>query len=295
MTAPDEPRIAAWDRRVDWWLTGLAVLFLIAYAWQVLDTSPGPVRRAVLDAVITGTWVLFALDYAVRLALARRRLRYVRTHLLDLVILALPMFRQLRALRVITVISVLNRQLRGDFRGRVAVYVTGSVVLVGFVASLAVLDAERDAPDASITTFGDAVWWTLTTISTVGYGDRYPVTFEGRLVAASLMVAGIALLGVVTGSIASWFVETVRRTGAEVSEEIAEEVEQELEEVSADVGRTEAQLAAVLAELRTISARLDALERDRRGGTTSPDPDRSAPSVRPSAWGRPDRSGPAQR
>lgn len=258
-----ESRIAAWDRRVDWWLTGLAVVFLAAYAWQVLDTSLAPRWHAVLEIVLTGTWVVFGIDYVVRIALARRRWRFVRTHLLDLVILTLPMFRQLRALRLITVISVLNRQLRGDFRGRVAVYVAGSVVLVGFVASLAVLDAERNAPDASITTFGEAVWWTLTTISTVGYGDRYPVTFEGRAVAASLMVTGIALLGVVTASLAAWFVETVRRTGAEISEEIAEGVEQELEEVSADVGRTEAQLAAVLAELRAISARLDALERGR--------------------------------
>ncbi|HYH33152.1 MAG TPA: ion channel [Pseudonocardia sp.] len=249
----DEPRIAAWDRRVDWWLTGLAVVFLVAYAWQVLDTSLGPAGRAALEVVITGTWVLFGLDYLVRIGLARRRWRFVRTHLLDLVILALPMFRQLRALRVITVLTVLNRQLHDDVRGRVVFYVVGSVVLIGFVASLAVLDAERNAPDASITTFGDAVWWTLTTISTVGYGDRYPITAEGRLVAASLMVAGIALLGVVTASIASWFVENLRRSGAEV--------ERELGEVSADVGRTEAQLAAVLAQLREINSRLDALER----------------------------------
>jgi voltage-gated potassium channel len=154
------------------------------------------------------------------------------------------------------VVSVLNRQLRDDARGRVVFYVVGSVVLIGFVASLAVLEAERYAPDASITTFGEAVWWTITTISTVGYGDRYPVTAEGRLVAASLMVAGIALLGVVTASLASWFVENLRRSGAAV--------ERELDEVSADVNRAEAQLAAVLAELRAINARLDALERSRR-------------------------------
>ena len=138
------------------------------------------------------------------------------------------MFRQLRALRLVTVISVLNRQLRDDVRGRVAVYVASTVTLVGFVAAIAVLDAERDAPDASITTFGDAVWWTLTTISTVGYGDRYPVTLEGRCVAAALMVAGIALLGVVTASIASWFVENLRRAGEQVAEdveEVAEDVE----------------------------------------------------------------------
>ena len=105
------------------------------------------------------------------------------------------MFRPLRALRVVTVISVLNRQLRDDARGPVAVYVGATVALVGFVAALAVLEAERNAPDASITTFGEALWWTITTLSTVGYGDRYPVTLEGRLVAATLMVAGIALLG----------------------------------------------------------------------------------------------------
>jgi voltage-gated potassium channel len=259
MASPDlvaEPRIAAWDRRVDWWLTGLAALFLAAYAWQVLDTSLTPAGRNALEAVLTGTWVLFALDYVVRIALARRRWHFVRTHLLDLAILALPMFRQLRALRLITVVSVLNRQLRDDARGRVVFYVVGAVALIGFVASLAVLDAERYAPDASITTFGDAVWWTMTTISTVGYGDRYPVTSEGRLVAVSLMVAGIALLGVVTASIASWFVENLRRSRAEV--------ERELDEVSADVNRAEAQLAAVLAELRAINSRLDALERTSR-------------------------------
>jgi voltage-gated potassium channel len=255
----EEPRIAAWDRRVDWPLTALAVAFLVGYAWQVLDTSMAPAAQTALNVGLTAVWVLFGLDYLVRIALARRRWRFVATHLLDLVILLLPMLRQLRALRVVTVITVLNRQLRADFRGRVLIYVAGTVALVGFVASLAVLDAERDAPEASITTFGDAVWWTLTTISTVGYGDRYPVTFEGRLVAATLMVAGIALLGVVTASIASWFVENLRRASAGAAEDVTEEV--------AEAGeRTSAQLAQVLAELRAISARLDELERERRVG-----------------------------
>ena len=253
----DEPRVAAWDRRVDWWLTALALLFLAGYAWSVLDRGLGPAGRDALEAVLTGTWVLFGLDYLVRLWLAERKLRFIGRHLLDLAILLLPMFRQLRVLRLVTVISVLNRQLRDDVRGRVAVYVASTVALVGFVAALAVLDAERDAPGASITTFGDAVWWTLTTISTVGYGDRYPVTLEGRCVAAALMVAGIALLGVVTASIASWFVENLRRAGEQVADEV-EEVAEDVERSSAVV---EAQLAAVLTELRTLNARLGALER----------------------------------
>lgn len=246
----DEPLIAAWDRRVDWPLTALAAAFLGLYAWQILDRTMAPWLHATLDVVLTTIWVVLGLDYVVRVVLARRRWRYVGTHILDLLILVVPMFRPLRALRVVTVIGVLNRQLRDDFRGRIAVYVVGTVTIVGFVAALAVLEAERDAPDATITTFGEAIWWTITTISTVGYGDRYPVTVEGRLVAATLMVAGIALLGVVTASIASWFVANLRSSAAEA----AAQTERELDETSA-------QLAEVLAELRTVTARLDAMER----------------------------------
>lgn len=248
----DEPRIAAWDRRVDWPLTGLAVVFLAVYTWQVLQRSLSPGAHEALDVVLTVVWVLLGVDYLVRIALARRRWRYVGTHVLDLLILLLPVLRPLRALRVVTVIGVLNRQLRDDFRGRVAVYVVGTVTLVGFVSALGVLDAERDAPGATITTFGEALWWTITTISTVGYGDRYPVTFEGRVVAATLMIAGIALLGVVTASIASWFLANIRSTAAEAARITEDELR-----------ATSAQLTEVLAELRAVSGRLAELERDR--------------------------------
>ena len=240
----DEPRVAAWNRRLDWPLTALALVFLAVYAWSVLDRSIPPAGRDALEAVFTGIWVVFGLDYLIRVALARRRVRYVLSHLPDLAILLLPMLRQLRILRLVTVLTVLNRQLRDDARGRVALYVAGTVTLVGLIAALAVLDAERDAPDASITTFGDALWWTITTISTVGYGDRYPVTVQGRVVAGALMVAGIALLGVVTASIASWFVESVRASDREAE-------------------RVEAQLAEVLAELKAVRAQLDAVAPDR--------------------------------
>jgi voltage-gated potassium channel Kch len=81
--------------------------------------------------------------------------------------------------------------------------------------SLAVLDAERGKPGANITTFGDALWWATTTVTTVGYGDRFPTTGQGRLIAGLLMLGGIALLGVVTASLASWLLDRVR----EVEEE----------------------------------------------------------------------------
>ncbi len=237
----DEPRVDAWNRRLDWPLTALAVVFLGSYAWSVLDTSLDERAQDGFELLFQVIWVLFGIDYLARVYLARRRWRFVGTHIPDLVVLLLPMFRQLRALRLIIAIGILNRELRADFRGRVAIYVGVTVVLVCLVASLAVLDAERDAPNATITSFGDALWWTITTISTVGYGDRYPTTGLGRLVAVGLMVVGIALLGVVTASVAAFFVSR-------------------LQDVQQAEERTEATLSDVLAELREVRARLDLLD-----------------------------------
>lgn len=75
-----------------------------------------------------------------------------------------------------------------------------------FLGALAVLDAERAVDDANIKSLGDAVWWAYPTVTTVGYGDHYPVTTSGRVVAVALMVVGIALVGSVTAAVAAWFI-----------------------------------------------------------------------------------------
>jgi voltage-gated potassium channel len=239
----EEPRLHRWRQRTDWPLTGLAALFLCCYAVQVLYTSATPAFTMVVEVLIWLTWSLFVVDYVIRFCLARRKLRFVARNPFDLAVVLLPMLRQLRALRVLTVVTLLNRRLIHSLQQRVALYASGATLLVGLCASLAVLDAERGAPDATITDFPDAAWWTLTTITTVGYGDRYPVTGEGRLVAATLMVGGIALLGVVTGLVASWLVRTL--SGAE---EVAE----------ARTAAAVSELRAELAELRRELAERDA-------------------------------------
>jgi voltage-gated potassium channel len=121
--------------------------------------------------------------------------------------LVLPMLLPLRALRVLVALGHMNTSAKTTFHGRAAVYISGAVPLVVFVAALASLDAERSNPDANITTFGDALWWSCTTITTVGYGDFFPVTAQGRFIAVALMIAGITMLGVVTAALASWFIE----------------------------------------------------------------------------------------
>jgi len=170
------------------------------------------------------TWAMFVLDYLIRVALAEHCGRYVTHHLLDLAVTALPLLRPL--LRLAALPSVLNRHATANLRGRVAIYVAGGSALLAFCGSLAVLDAERDKPEANITTFGDAIWWAVTTMTTVGYGDRYPTTGTGRLAAACLMLGGIAILGTVTvtATLASWLVQHVATEETETAELHAEVV-----------------------------------------------------------------------
>ena len=211
-----EERRHRWEQVVELPLTLSAFAFLASYAWPILEPSIRDDPAGTTCSVVTWvTWAAFAVDYLVRLVLSARRAVFVRQNLLDLAAVALPVLRPLRLLRLITVLKVLNRRAGATLRGRVAIYLATSTALVVFVAALAMLETERPAAGANIRTFGDALWWAMTTITTVGYGDHYPVTTTGRFVAGGLMVAGIALLGVVTASIASWLIERV----AEVEEE----------------------------------------------------------------------------
>jgi voltage-gated potassium channel len=214
-------RTQDWQRHTEWPLTAVALLFLVAYAWPILNTDL-PRWAVTTAAVTTGVaWLAFAVDYAVRVWLAEQRWRFVVRHPVDLAVVVLPVLRPLRLLRVVALVSVVNRHAGSSLRGRVVTYAAGGTALLSFIAALAILDAERKAKGANITTFGDALWWALTTITTVGYGDRYPVTGTGRAVAFGLMLAGIALLGVITATLASWLVERVSEAGGAQSSEVA--------------------------------------------------------------------------
>ncbi len=200
MTPSDDPRRERWEDATDWILTLAALLFLVAYAWPIIDPGLAEPWRSVLRWVTWLAWIWFAVDYAARVWLSADRTRFVRTHLPDLAVIVLPLLRPLRLLRLVTLLNVLNRHAGRSLRGRVAVYVVGATTLLMFIAALAVLDAERGRPGANIEAFGDALWWSFATVTTVGYGDRFPVTGQGRAIAAGLMLTGIALLGVITAT-----------------------------------------------------------------------------------------------
>lgn len=198
----------------------VAILFLAACAIPILDPQASPAWKWISWV----TWAVFAVDYGGRLIVADDRKRFFLRHPFDLLVIVLPLLRPLRLLRLATLLGFLNRKALTGVRGRVAIYVAGGSVLLAFCGALAVLDAERQNPDANITSFADALWWATATMTTVGYGDRYPTTGTGRLAAVALMMGGITILGVVTGTLASWLIEHVSQSEQGQTDELKVEI-----------------------------------------------------------------------
>ncbi|MBT1004361.1 ion transporter [Paenarthrobacter sp. DKR-5] len=249
----------SWRKRSEIPLTAAALVFLAAYSVQVISNS----ESVMVEILIWVTWAAFVVDYAVNLALAPRRGRWFIRNLHELAIVMLPALRPLRLLRLITLLQVLHRVGGNALRGRLLAYVLGAAALLTYAGALAVLDAEENTPGSNLTSFGDALWWAMTTITTVGYRDHYPITVLGRFVAVGLMVGGIAVLGVVTAAVASWLVETVaEETAAEVDEAEAP-LQREVARLTAQVAR----LTAMLENRREPAAGSDGGTEDAGGAT----------------------------
>lgn len=215
---PGMTRVERYERRSEIPMLLLAVAFLIAYAWPVLDPNLDPDLRASFNVLSWAVWAAFAIDFAIRLWLAEHRWHYAKRHWYDVALVVLPFLRPLRLLRLLAFARVLNRSVAGSLVGRVSTYVLGVAIVAVGLGALAVLDSEQNARGANITNYGDALWWACTTVTTVGYGDHFPITTEGRLVAVALMIVGIAMVGAVTASVAAWMIGQVER---ERSREVA--------------------------------------------------------------------------
>ena len=156
--APDAPyarvmTLERWERASEWPLIVISVLFLAAYSAQVLVSG---VVAQMAGWFMMITWALFLIDYGVSLWLAPRRLTWFFRHLHELAVVILPMLRPLRILRLVTLVGVLQRMAGNALRGRVVTYVVTASGLLAYIGALAMYDAERTAPGASIRSFGDA-------------------------------------------------------------------------------------------------------------------------------------------
>jgi voltage-gated potassium channel len=202
-----EQRLHHWEHLTSYPLTLLSIFFIAVYAWPILEPGLDDHWRSVCEIGDLLIWGVFCIEYVARLLLSVNKIRFVRTHWFDLSVLILPVLRPLRALRLLNALRVLNRHAVSWTRGRLALYVIATTVLIVLMAGLAVLEAERGHPHSNIESYPQALWWAICTITTVGYGDFYPQTVEGRMVALALMIGGLGLIGFTTGSMASWIID----------------------------------------------------------------------------------------
>ena len=193
-----------------WTLTFLALAFLVAFSWPAFDPSPSANTLTTLNIVQWTSWLAFAGDLAWGFVKSLDKKKFVLSHPLEIIAVALPMLRPLRLLRLISFGSLVLEKVSIGKSVGITIKVILTTLFFGYIAAIQITIVERSSPSGNIKNFGDGLWWAFTTITTVGYGDRYPTTTEGRVLAVCLMVLGISLLGVISATIAAWFVRLMQ-------------------------------------------------------------------------------------
>ena len=194
---------------------GLVFLGLLVVEYSGLRLSAA--REAWLDRAETAIYWIFVTDFAVRFVVAPAKGRFLRANVLTAVSLAVPALRPLRALRAATALRSIHllrvlsganrgmRALRQITRGRQFAYVATLSLLVTLLGAGSVAYFDRGAAGAQITSFGEAVWWAGTLVTTINSGVD-PVSVEGRVIAVLMRVYAVSVFGYITASIATYFI-----------------------------------------------------------------------------------------
>ena len=228
--------LEAFERKTAWPMLGVVVASLLLLLVPVFVPLTPTWASAV--AVVEWTlWLVFAAEFVTRWSIAVDRASFVKHNVIDLLVVALPMFPALRAFRTIRLgrIAVIGARVidQSDAvvkrsNAKYGVMVAGLLVLL---AAAMVWHVEHLNPDASIHSFADALWWAVATVTTVGYGDKFPVSPEGKTIAISLMILGIGIFGLVSATLASMFVSSETQDGHEDLRAQMSRLESELDDL----------------------------------------------------------------
>jgi voltage-gated potassium channel len=241
------------DRATEVPMLILSSIYLVVFVLEYLPDLPQGVRGyAVLAEYFIAAG--FAADLVVKFSVANDRIAFLRTHWIDILIVLVPFLRPLRFLSILRIAPVVLRYTRG-LRRVMGHYRVTHVLIIGLssvlLSAVLVTIFERHS-GGHIKTFGDALWWTIATITTVGYGDMVPVSAPGRAVAVFLMLIGISLFGVLTAGIAAYFVEDAAQKEEESK---SKELSKRLERIEARIEEQNKVLAALLAQYERQGSR----------------------------------------
>ena len=185
----------------------LAVVFLFAFSYPAFESNISSSTQSNLDLLQWIIWGAFALDLIMGLVQADNKKQFLLKHPLDIAAVLLPFLRPLRLLRVISFGGLALQKVAIGRQFAITVKVFIASIFLAYISAVQITISERTVEGSNIKNFGDGLWWAITTVTTVGYGDRYPTTVEGKFLAVGLMIVGISLMGVITASVAAWFVK----------------------------------------------------------------------------------------
>jgi len=188
-------------------LTVLALAFLFAFSYPAFINPVPASTQILLNIVQWVSWIAFATDLVYGLINAKNKKQYLKKHPLEVAAVLLPFLRPLRLMRVISFGGLAIQKVAIGRQFAITIKVLLASIFVAYISAVQITITERSVDGSNIKNFGDGLWWAITTVTTVGYGDRYPTTTEGRCLAVGLMVMGISLMGVITASVAAWFVK----------------------------------------------------------------------------------------
>ena len=199
-------RLNPWD----WLVLVVAVVSLLLVVLETFLHVP-PQAVTLLHKVDTLSCLVFLADVFVRWRREKFTANYWRWAWIDVLasIPFEPAFRSLQAIRIyrfirlIRILKKLSTLTSGTSLNEKLLALPGVALVMVLFSTMLIVEVERSAPNATIRTGGDALWWALTTVTTVGYGDTFPVTGEGRLIASVLMLVGIALFGSMSAIVTS--------------------------------------------------------------------------------------------
>ena len=244
-------------------LSLLSVIIVLVMTFGRLDSE----TYRLLFFVDTSICMIFMINFFIGLVRARDKRFFIRHHWIDFIasipaIEALRMARLFQILRVIRLIRMSRSLLLPLIKQRKQATLASllvAMVTILTLASVIILIVESGTEGANIQTAEQAIWWALVTISTVGYGDYYPVTTAGHIIGGIVIVSGVSFFGVISGYMASVFVapdETERQERQEAHKaEIKSELELALtrmEENQQKMEQNQAQMLAKIAELKQV-------------------------------------------
>ncbi len=215
--------------------------------------------KQILTEFDYGVALIFLVDFLFRLLRAPKKLEYMRTWgWLDMLsAVPIPFFSIFRIVRVIRVAITLRKMRLKDVERSITKHPARSTIIAtGFLAflvmvsgSAVMLAVEKGDPSANIRTGGDALWWAIVTMATVGYGDKYPVTGGGRIIATVVMAVGIVIFGVLSSYLASTFISS---NEAQAKEAMIAALKEDLDTIKADAAASREHLNLMEAEMAEI-------------------------------------------